>query len=250
MLRRSAKGAVENQRVAMSKLPKYLLIAAIAGLVAGCAVNRSVGLAPEVTLTTLEDLPPPRGDISYVIGPQEKLEIEVVGAKTLSGTFLTDVDGQLAFPLIGTVVLDGKSPAEASNLIAERLRGRYLRDPQVRVIPEDFPVPSVSVGGEVRKPGSYPAIGKQTLLRVVNQAEGLTQYAKADDVLVLRTVANERYIGVYNLRAIERGNYPDPQIFPNDVVIVGNSPERRRLEELLQIFPPLITSAAILIARQ
>ena len=117
-------------------------------------------------------------------------------------------------------------------------------------MPEAFPVPSVSVGGEVRKPGSYPAIGRQTLLRVVNQAEGLTQYAKADDILVLRTVANERYIGVYNLRAIERGNYPDPQIFPNDVVIVGNSPERRRLDALLQIFPPLITTAAILIAQQ
>jgi polysaccharide export outer membrane protein len=234
----------------MNKLRKFSLALVLAGLTAGCAMDRSIGLAPEVAVTALEELPPPRGEISYVIGPQEKLEIEVVGAETLSGTYLTDIDGQLAFPLIGTLALDGKTPSGASQMIADRLRGRYLLDPQVRVIPAEFPVPSVSIGGEVKKPGSYPAIGKQTLLRVVNQAEGLTQYAKEDDVLVLRTVESQRYIGVYNLRAIERGNYPDPQIYPNDVVMVGDSPERRRLDELFKILPPLITSAAILIAQR
>lgn len=233
----------------MSKLGRLSILPALVVLV-GCAMDRSVGLAPEVTVTALETLPPPRGDISYVIGPQEKLEIQVVGAESLSGTYLTDIDGNLAFPLVGNLALDGKSPSEASQLIANVLRGPYLLDPQVRVIPEEFPIPSVSVGGQVKKPGSYPAIGKQTLLRVVNQAEGLTQYAKEDDVLVLRTVDNQRYIGVYSLRAIERGNYPDPQIYPNDVVMVGDSPERRRLDELFKILPPLITSAAILIAQR
>lgn len=234
----------------MRKLPHYVLVAVIAGLVAGCAVNRSVGLSPEVTLTALEELPAPRGEISYVIGPQEKLEIEVVGAETLSGTYLTDIDAKLAFPLIGTLALDGKSPTEASELIADRLRGRYLLDPQVRVIPEDFPVPSFSVGGQVKKPGSYPAVGKQTLLRVVNKAEGLTEFARQDDVLVLRTVEGKRYIGVYNIGAIQRGNYPDPQIFANDIVMVGDSPERRRLNVLLQVLPPVVTTALILIAQQ
>lgn len=225
------------------------VVALIASL-AGCAIDRSIGLSPEVSVTTLEQLPPPKGEISYLIGPQEKLEIEVVGAETLSGTYLTDIDAQLAFPLIGTLALDGKSPSEASKLIADRLRGRYLLDPQVRVIPEDFPVPSVSVGGQVKKPGSYPAVGKQTLLKVVNKAEGLTEYAKEDDVLVLRTVDGKRYIGVFNIRAIQRGNYPDPQIYANDVVMVGDSPERRRLNVMLQVLPPVITTALILIAQQ
>jgi polysaccharide export outer membrane protein len=217
--------------------------------VSGCATDRSVGLAPEVTLTALETLPPPRGEISYVIGPQEKLEIEVVGAETLSGTYLTDIDARLAFPLVGVLEFDGRTPAEAAVMIAERLRGRYLLDPQVRVIPEEFPVPSISVGGQVKRPGSYPAVGRQTLLRVINQAEGLAEYAQKDDVLILRTVDSERYIGVYNITAIERGNYPDPQLFPNDIVMVGDSIQRRRLDDFLQLLPPLLTTATILITR-
>jgi polysaccharide export outer membrane protein len=220
------------------------------GLLASCVTDRPIGLSPDVVVAKLEELPAPRGDISYFVGPQEKLEIEVVGAESLSGTYLTDIDGKLAFPLIGIVELDGRTPSEASSLIAERLRGRYLLDPQVRVIPEEFPVPSISVGGQVKKPGSYPAAGRQTLLRVVNQAEGLTEYAKQDDVLILRTVDKQRYIGVYSIRAIERGNYADPQLFPNDVVMVGDSVQRRRLEAILQILPPLLTSSAILIAQR
>ncbi len=79
-----------------------------AGLLSACAVDRSIGLAPGVQVTALEELPAPRGEISYAIGPQEKLAIDVVGAPSLSGTFLTDIDGNLAFPLIGKVDLAGK----------------------------------------------------------------------------------------------------------------------------------------------
>ncbi|WP_416832702.1 MAG: polysaccharide biosynthesis/export family protein [Erythrobacter sp.] len=232
----------------ISRTRNFVFAVALLAL-SGCATDRPVGLAPEVTLTALETLPPPRGEISYVIGPQEKLEIEVVGAETISGTYLTDIDARLAFPLVGVLEFDGRTPAEAAVMIADRLRGRYLLDPQVRVIPEEFPVPSISVGGQVKRPGSYPAVGRQTLLRVINQAEGLAEYAQKDDVLILRTVDSERYIGVYNITAIERGNYPDPQLFPNDIVMVGDSVQRRRLDDFLQILPPLLTTSAILITR-
>lgn len=230
----------------MSAFIRFIVVGFVSAALVSCAGDRSIGLSPEVSVTDLETLPPPRGEISYVIGPQEKLEIEVVGAEELSGTYLTDIDASLAFPLIGMLELDGRSPREASSLIADRLRGQYLLDPQVRVIPEEFPVPSISVGGEVKRPGSYPAVGRQTLLRVVNQAEGLAEYAQKDDVLVLRTVDRQRYIGVYNLTAIERGNYPDPELFPNDIVMVGDSPQWRLLDELLQLLPTILTTTVVL----
>lgn len=214
----------------------------------GCATDRTIGTAPGIEVTQLEELPAPSNDILYTIGPQESLEIEVVGAEDLTGTFLTNEAGSIGFPLLGIVELGGKSPAEASRLIANGLRGRFIIDPQVRVIPTEFPPPSISVGGQVKLPGSYPAVGRPTLLRMVNEAQGLAQYAKLDDVLVMRTVNGQNYIGLYNLGAIQRGNYEDPQLYPNDIVMVGDSPGSRRLDNILQ-FAPILTSAIILLDR-
>lgn len=243
-------GSLARAEGYMISILRYIVVLGMAGLLAACVTDRTIGLAPEIEVTSLEELPAPRGEISYTIGSQSELEITVVGAESLSGTYLTDVDGRLMFPLIGDLELEGRTPTEASRLIADRLRGKYLLDPQVRVIPEEFPVPSISVGGQVKRPGNYPAVGRQTLLRVVNSAEGLTEFAKEDDVLVLRTVEGQRYIGVYNLTAIERGNYADPQLYPNDVVMVGDSPQRRRIDRLFQLLPPLLTTAAIFISRR
>ena len=227
---------------------KCLLAIAASLALASCATDRSFGVAPEVQVTNLEELPPPSGGVFYTIGPQEKLEIQVVGAEDLSGTFLTDAAGIVSYPLVGDLAFGGVTPSVAGKMIEESLRGRYLLNPQVRVIPEEFPPPSISVGGQVEKPGAYAAIGNQTLLRVVNQAGGLAEYAKLDDVLIMRVVDGQNYIGAYNIEAIQRGNYPDPQLYPNDIVMVGDSPARRRLDNLLQ-FVPLVSSSAIIIDR-
>ncbi|MBO80901.1 MAG: polysaccharide export protein [Citromicrobium sp.] len=228
---------------------RYFLLLVAALSVAGCATtDRAIGLAPEVAVTQLDTLPAPRGEISYRIGPQEILEISVVGAEELTGTFLTDGQGHIVFPYIGEVEVGGLSPRDAAKMIEDGLRGRIVLDPQVRVIPQEFPPPSVSIGGQVEKPGAYPAVGQPTLLTAVNRAGGLTEFAQVDDVLVLRTVAGQRYIGLYNIEAIQRGNYPDPELYPNDIVMVGDSPSRRRVANILQ-FSPLFAPLILLLSR-
>lgn len=221
---------------------------AVAVILPGCATDRAFGEAPGIEIAQLEELPAPRIENLYVIGPQEALEIEVVGAERLSGTYLSDGQGRISFPLLGLLELDGLAPNEAADLIVSSLRGSYLLNPQVRVIPSDIPPRTVSVGGQVNTPGEYPVPGRQSLLRVINQAGGLAEYAAMDDVLVLRTVAGQRYIGAYNIQAIQRGNYADPTLYPNDIVVVGDSPARRRLDNILR-FAPLLSTSAILIDR-
>lgn len=214
----------------------------------GCATDRTYGEARGIEVAELEGLPAPRLENLYVIGPQEALEIEVVGAERLSGKYLTDGEGRISFPLVGLLDLGGLAPNEAAELIANVLRGSYLLSPQVRVIPSEIPPPTVSVGGQVNQPGEYPVLGRQSLLRVVNQAGGLADYAKLDDVLILRNVGGQRYIGAYNIQAIQRGNYKDPTVYPNDIIVVGDSPSRRRLDSILR-FAPLLSTSAILIDR-
>lgn len=233
---------------AVRELKTGLASLVVAVALAGCATDRTYGAAPGIEIAELEELPAPRIESLYVIGPQVALEIEVVGAERLSGTYLSDGLGRIAFPLLGLLELDGLAPNEAADLIANSLRGTYLLNPQVRVIPSEIPPRTVSVGGQVNKPGEYPVPVKQSLLRVVNQAGGLAEYADFEDVLVLRTVDGKRYIGAYNIRAIQRGNYADPTLYPNDIVIVGDSPARRRLDNILR-FAPLLSTSAILIDR-
>jgi len=221
---------------------------ALCASLAGCATNRTYGESPTIDIAELEELPPPGIENLYMIGAQESLQIEVVGAERLSGVYLTDGQGRISFPLVGLLDLRGLAPNEAADAIADVLRGSYLLDPQVRVIPNQIPPPTVSVGGMVSEPGEYPILGRQSLLRVVNQAGGLDEYARMDDVLILRTVRGQRYIGAYNIQAIQRGNYSDPTVYPNDIIVVGDSPTRRRIDNILR-YVPLLSTSAILIDR-
>lgn len=227
---------------------RALALGVCALLVASCAVDRTYGAASSIEVTQLDALPEPKAEISYAIGPQEKLEIVVVGAEGLGGFFLTDQDGNIAYPYLGIVPVGGKSPKEASDLIADGLRGQYVLNPQVRVLPEDIPERVISVGGEITRPGAYPAIGKTTLLTMINQAEGVDEFAKEEDVLVMRTVDDQRYIGLYNLKAIQRGNYEDPRLYSGDIVMVGDSPAKRRVATLIGL-TPAFTSLVILLDR-
>lgn len=211
-------------------------------------MDRSVAKAPGIELTDLDGLPPPEGGYVTRVQPGDQLEITVLNSEPLSGTYIVDDNGNLEFPLIGTVPVSGESATGVGEKIAQQLEGRFLRNPSVSVIPAELSQPTVSVGGEVEKPGAYPARLSRTLARAINNAGGLADYAKSDDVLVLRTVGDTTYIGVYNIEAIQRGNYPDPRIYADDVITVGDSPGRRRLDNILQ-FVPLLTSSAILIDR-
>lgn len=225
-----------------------ILALALALALPACSTSRTYGEAAQVEVTDLEQLPRPENAGIYRIGQQEVLEITVVGSELLSSKFITDEAGRIDFPLVGSVDLFGKSPTGASRAIADSLRGQYVLDPQVIVIPEDLDEITFSVGGQVDKPGDYPIDENMTLMRAINVAGGQGEFAKLDEVLVFRQVGGQRYIGVYNLAAIQQGNYPDPPIYAEDLVMVGDSASRRRLEAALQ-FVPVLSTAVILIDR-
>jgi len=233
----------------MIKSVKHLLVVLMCTLaLASCAKDRAVGLDTSVEVAALSQLPAPEVLAPAVIAPTQSIDVIVAGSDLLSGTFLTDGAGYVGFPLVGDLYVADKTPRQAAKMIADRLRGEFVVDPQVRVRPTELVSPSISIGGQVARPGSYPSATSQTLLRAVNTAGGLAEYAKVDDVLVMRTVGGQRYIGVYNIEGIQRGNYPDPVLYPNDVITVGDSPGRRNIENILQ-FIPLLSTSVILFER-
>lgn len=237
----------------MRVLVRVSVISAAIAL-AGCTYGPSggrvgeTGLVQVVNSTTLPE--PTAGDTlgatrPYLIGPLDVLVVDVFDMEEMTNRQITvDGAGRISIPLAGSVVAAGNSPEQLAALITARLRENYMRDPLVSVNVKEAAGQFVTVDGQVGQPGNYPVLGDMTLMRAVAGAKGLGEFAQQDEVVVLRTVNGQRYAGVYNIAAIRRGNYPDPAVYANDVVIVGDSATLRRIKDLITILPA-ITSPLI-----
>ena len=220
---------------------KYgFLIFACVSLLAGCAAPVKLGGDPEITPLAGNDMPAPtREDLTpeerpYLIGPFDKLGISVFGISDLANLDVqVDASGRLSFPLVGMIEVSGKTPHEVELMLAERLKQAYIRDPQVTVNLKDTLSQFVTVEGTVGKPGLYPVIGHMTLLRAIATAQGTTEFSRLDDVVIFRTVKGKQYAALYNLAEVRHGAYPDPEIFANDVVMVGDNHARRLFKDYL-----------------
>ncbi|MFM9853470.1 MAG: polysaccharide biosynthesis/export family protein [Sphingomonadaceae bacterium] len=230
--------------------------------VVGCAGVKPVGKLADAAagssatqVVQATDLPPPdRADVlelnrPYLIGPFDKLVIDVFGIEDLSKKEVqTDAGGRISFPLAGIVEAAGKTPGELEQILTERLRASFVRNPQVTVNLKETVSQVITVDGQVKEPGLYPVIGRMTLMRAIARAKGVDEFAKLDDVVVFRTVKSQKLAALYNLKAIRRGYYDDPEVFANDVVVVGDSSARRIFKDALQIVP-LLTTPLILLLR-
>lgn len=178
-------------------------------------------------------------DRPALIGPLDTIEISVFGVPELSREMQVDASGRVAMPLIGTLDARGKSAGELAEDIEAALRGRYVRDPDATVNIKNSVSQVVAIDGQVVEPGLYPVTNQMTLLRAVASAKGLTEFADQQDVVILRTVNGQRMAGLYNVEAIRRGLYDDPAVYANDLVVVGDSPQRRLFRDFLALTPLL-----------
>jgi polysaccharide biosynthesis/export protein len=231
---------------------KSVFVVLLSIMLSACAGRGALGGDPAIQVVGSGELPAPdRTDIigqdrPYLIGPFDKLIIDVFGIEELSKKEVqTDASGRISFPLAGIIEAAGKTPGEVEEVLESRLRGAYVRDPQVTVNLKETVSQVVTVDGEVKEPGLYPVIGRMTLMRAVATAKGVAEFAKLDDVVIFRSVNGQQLAALYNLKAIRRGAYSDPEVFANDVVVVGNSSARRLFKDALQVVPLLTTPLII-----
>lgn len=187
-------------------------------------------------------------DRPALIGPLDTIQVSVFGVPELSREMQVDASGRISMPLIGTIDARGRTAGELALAIEDALSGRYVRNPDVTVNIRSSVSQVVTIDGQVVEPGLYPVTNQMTLLRAVASARGLTEFAREDDVVILRTVDGQRMAGLYNIEAIRRGVYDDPPIYANDVVVVGDSPQRRLFRDFVSI-APLLASPLVAILR-
>lgn len=181
-----------------------------------------------------------------LIGPLDQINVDIFGVPELSREMQVDASGWISMPLIGEVRAGGLTAGELAERIEGALEGRFVRDPDVTVNIRNSVSQVVTVDGQVVEPGLYPVTNQMTLLRAIASAKGLNEFAREEEVVVLRKVGGQTFAGLYNIDAIRRGAYTDPPIFANDVVVVGDSPQRRRFKDIVSL-APLLASPIIAI---
>ena len=234
---------------------RYLpLAAALLAVTSGCAHSPTFGGAESLRLLNTAQLPSPeRADYSavarpYYIGPYDKLTIDVFGIEELSAREVqVDASGRISFPLIGLVDVNGKTHGEVEEEMAKRLVDAHIRRPQVSINIKEMVSRVMTVGGEVRMPGLYPVVGRMTLLSALAKAQGTTEFSKLEEVVVFRTVDGQRYAALYNVSAIQHGQYLDPEVYASDVIMVDDSRSRRLFKDIMTVLPALITPTVIAI---
>jgi polysaccharide export outer membrane protein len=153
-----------------TQLLRSLLFALSVPLVAGSALAQS----PAATSTE-----------QFVLSPGDSVRVVVWRKPEMSGDFIVGADGSITHPLYRTVRVGGIPFATAETNVRNFL-ARFEQDPQFVM----EPLVRVSVLGEVSRPQVFAVRPETSVAEAVAQAGGLTQFAKRDQVRVLRRDAN------------------------------------------------------------
>jgi len=157
----------------------------IIGLLAACAVASQAQV---------------RSD--YKIAPNDIVVVEVFGEKDFSREFRVSRTGTINYFFLGEVTVAGKTTAEVTKELTEKLNQDYLVEPQVAVDVKDYRMREVFVNGAVYKPGSILLTGEQDLdiLGAIFRAGGLTKFANEGRIKFTRPGVLERTFSFNELK--------------------------------------------------
>jgi len=121
----------------------------------------------------------------YIIGPGDVLEISVWNNEALTKQATVLPDGKIHFPLIGEVVVGGKTIAGLEKELKERI-GAFVPDPNLYVMVQGTNSMVVYIIGEVNSPGRFGLNANINVLQALAMAGGFNQWAKKNKIKILR----------------------------------------------------------------
>jgi len=154
------------------------------------------------------------------IGAGDLVEMSVFDTPELSGKLRVSNTGDIFLPLVGAFHVQGLKAEEAQTLIRQKfIDGGFLKDPQVTVFISEYATQGVSVVGEVRKPGIYPAFGAHRLLDYISLAEGLTPLA-GTTISITHLGHPDQLAHFKMVSGSVPGPENNPEILPGDTIFV------------------------------
>jgi len=202
----------------MSRWAVSLSIVTVLVWGSGCSSTSELELTAEMTQQSFP---------GYLIGPGDNVNVFVWGNTELSSTVPVRPDGKISTPLIEDVQASGKTPTRLARDMEKRLK-RYIKNPIVTVIVTDFRgryTEQVRVVGEATEPKAIPYNEDMTLLDVMIEVGGLTEFASGNSAKLVRKVDGRQM--QYDLKIDDLIRDGDIQanvkLLPGDIVIIPES---------------------------
>ncbi|VAW98319.1 FIG123464: Polysaccharide export protein [hydrothermal vent metagenome] len=200
-------------------------------------VTRLIGIGLIVVLSACSSTPnstsdgldkPVASSVSeYLIGAGDQLNVFVWRNSDISITIPVRPDGRISTPLVEDMIAVGKTPTRLARDIEKRI-SKYIRNPQVTVIVTNFVgslKQQIRVIGQATRPQSLPYRKQLTLLDVMIQVGGLTEFAAGNKAKIIRTTngANTEISARLN-DLIKSGDIGANRVMhPGDILIIPES---------------------------
>ena len=157
----------------------------------------------------------------YLIGPEDVLDITVwKNCPDLCRTVPVRPDGKMSLPLVNDVQAAGLTPMDLRQHLTEQL-AEYLPSPEVSVIVREVHNFKVAVVGSVKMPGDYEIKSQATVLELIARAQGLTEFANRDKIVVLRQKGPKTERIKFNYRKVAEGDDEDNlYVRAGDIIVV------------------------------
>jgi polysaccharide export outer membrane protein len=158
---------------------------------------------------------------SYRIGVEDELQISVWHEPELSMPVQVRPDGMITLPLINDLPVVGLTTYELQATLSEKLKP-FVNEPQVTVIVRNIRSRKVYLMGQVGKPGPYPLNGRKTVLQLITEAGGPSQFARTGSIYVMRTVNGQQTRLPFNYKKALSGkpDAGDIVLLPGDMVVI------------------------------
>ncbi len=175
--------------------------------------------SPAVAQTTPKGLPGV-DNARYVIGPEDSLSITVWKEPTLSGTIPVRPDGMISMALLGDIQASGRTPMQLADDVTARLK-KYVQDPNVSIVVMGVNSKRIYLIGEVGHAGPVPMTPDMTALQAVATGGGLSPYANAKKIYILRIEGGKQQKIPFNYKQALKGDESQNLVLkPGDTIIV------------------------------
>ena len=230
----------------MKRLIRTGILAAVVAFLAGCASYKDIVYFQDINE---KELKPLLNEYEATIKKDDRLAIVVSGSdKTVTApynltlteltaaagsassnpesvtlTYLVDSDGNIEFPILGTIHVEGMTRNELVRYLTDEI-GKDVKEPIVYVSFKNY---KITVLGEVRSPGTYTMDSEKiSVLQALGRAGDLNLTAKREGILLIREVDGVQQHYTIDLRSSDLLESPYFYMQQNDVLYVPPSPTR------------------------